>query len=122
MDNNWTALRACMMVQQKNICAMCGEVLEDNEFTLHHIKPRAEGGKDKLDNLMSQVIDFDEKEKEETILFLVEALISENSEFLKHISPKVQNIVLPFLISVAIKGQEERIKEGGEKDGTGKKR
>jgi len=30
----------------------CGKELEDKEFTLHHIKPRAEGGKDELDNLI----------------------------------------------------------------------
>jgi len=40
------------MVEQKNKCAMCGKELEDKEFTLHHIKPRAEGGKDELDNLI----------------------------------------------------------------------
>ena len=57
-----------------------------------------------IDNLMSQVIDFNEKEKEETILFLAEALVNDNFEFLKHISPKVQNIVLPFLTGVAIRG------------------
>ena len=57
-----------------------------------------------IDNFMSQVIDLNEKEKEETILFLAEALVSENYDFLKSISPKVQNTVLPFLTSIAIKG------------------
>jgi len=52
MDNNWIALRACIMVEQDDKCAMCGKELEDNEFTLHHIKPRAKGGKDELDNLI----------------------------------------------------------------------
>lgn len=52
MNIKWTALRACVMVQQKNICAMCKKVTKDNEFTLHHIIPRAEGGKDELDNLI----------------------------------------------------------------------
>ena len=61
-----------------------------------------------VDDFMSQVIDLDEKEKEETILFLAEALTSENFEFLKHISPKVQNIVLPFLTAIAIKGGGEK--------------
>ena len=64
-----------------------------------------------LDDFMAQVIDLDEKEKDETILFLAEALINDNYEFLKQISPKVQNIVLPFLIDVSIKGNEEKIKE-----------
>ena len=64
-----------------------------------------------VDEFMAQVISLDEKEKDETILFLAEALISENYEFLKHISPKVQNIVMPFLTSVEIKGNEEKMKE-----------
>ena len=65
-----------------------------------------------IDKFMSRVVDLDEKEKEETILFLAEALVNDNYEFLKSISPKVQNIVLPFLTSVAIKSNME----GGEKD------
>jgi hypothetical protein len=48
----WTALKACIMIQQKNKCAMCKKWLEDLEFTLHHIVPRAKGGKDELDNLI----------------------------------------------------------------------
>jgi len=68
-----------------------------------------------IDDFMSQVVDLDEKGKEEVILFLAEALVNDNYEFLKHISPKVQNIVLPFLTSVAIKGNEEKMK-GGEKE------
>ena len=64
-----------------------------------------------IDKFMSKVIDLDEKEKEETILFLAEALVNDNFEFLKSISPKVQNIVLPFLTGVAIRGNMG----GGEK-------
>lgn len=64
-----------------------------------------------IDNFMSQVIDLDEKEKEEVILFLAEALLNDNYKFLKLISPKIQNIVLPFLVSVAIKGNEERMEK-----------
>lgn len=63
-----------------------------------------------IDDFMSKVIDLDEKEKEETILFLAESLINDNFGFLKHISPKVQNIVLPFLTSVAIRGDMVRRK------------
>lgn len=78
-----------------------------------------------IDNFMSRVVDLDEKEKEETVLFLAEALANDNFEFLKSISPKVQNIVLPFLSDLAVKANEKMIKErGGEKDGsigTGKK-
>ena len=77
-----------------------------------------------IDKFMSQVIDLDEKEKEETILFLAEALINDNYEFLKKISNKVQFMVLAFLTHVEIKGQKEREMEGGEKVGsigTGKK-
>lgn len=69
-----------------------------------------------IDDFMSKVIDLDEKEKEETILFLAKALLMDGSfKFLKLISPKVQNIVLPFLTSVAVKGNERIIKKGGEK-------
>ena len=57
-----------------------------------------------IDKFMSKVVDLDEKEKEETILFLAEALVNDNFEFLKSISPKVQNIVLPFLTSISRKG------------------
>lgn len=60
-----------------------------------------------IDDFMSKVVDLNEKEKEETILFLAEALIDHNYEFLKLISPKVQNIVLPFLTSIAIRGRGE---------------
>ena len=48
----WVALRACIMIEQKNKCAMCGTILKDNEFTLHHIIPRAENGKNDIDNLI----------------------------------------------------------------------
>ena len=71
-----------------------------------------------VDDFISKIIDSTEKEKEETILFLAEALINDNYEFLKLISPRVQDIVLSFLVDVNIKGQEERKKEGGEKDGS----
>lgn len=47
---DWLALKACIIIQQKNKCAMCKKLLEDLEFTLHHIMPRAKGGKDELDN------------------------------------------------------------------------
>lgn len=73
-----------------------------------------------IDDFISKVIDLTEKEKEETILFLAEALISDNYEFLKQISPKVQDIVLPFLTAVSVKSLEDiagflKILEGGEK-------
>lgn len=64
-----------------------------------------------INDFMSKVIDFTEKEKEETILFLAEALINDNYGFLKKISPKVQDIVLPFLTSVAIKGNKGKLRE-----------
>ena len=64
---------------------------------------------------MSQVIDFNEKEKEETILFLAEALICENPQVVKKISDKVHLIVLPFLVDVATKMIKN---EGGEKVGS----
>ena len=73
-----------------------------------------------IDKFMSQVVDLDEKEKEETILFLAEALVNDNFEFLKSISPKVQNIVLPFLTELSIKSIKKtaeflNIMKGGEK-------
>lgn len=73
-----------------------------------------------IDDFMLKVIDLEEKEKEEIILFLAEAILMGNSyKFLKNISPKVNNIVLPFLTSVSIKINERIIKKGGEKVGTG---
>lgn len=56
------------------------------------------------DDFMSKLIDLDEKEKEEVILFLAEALINDNYEFLKRISKKVQLMVLDFLTRIAPKG------------------
>ena len=70
-----------------------------------------------IDNFMSKVINLDEKEKEETILFLAEALINDNYEFLKSISPKVQNIVLPFLTDIAVKGNMNPLFHIGRKKG-----
>lgn len=72
-----------------------------------------------IDNFMSTVIDLNEKEKEETILFLAEALINDNYEFLKQISAKVQDIVLPFLTAVNVKSLKDtaeslKILKGGE--------
>ena len=54
-----------------------------------------------IDDFMSKVVDLDEKEKEETILFLAEALVNDNYEFLKSISKKVQFVVLAFLTSIS---------------------
>ena len=66
-----------------------------------------------LDDFMSQVIDLDEKEKEETILFLAKALLCEkDNEFIKKVSPKVLLVILPFLADVAINIIK---KKGGEK-------
>jgi len=62
---------------------------------------------------MSQVIDLDEKEKEETILFLAKALLCEkDNDFVKKISQKVLLVVLPFLTDVATNIIKKR---GGEK-------
>jgi len=74
-----------------------------------------------VDDFMSEVIDFNETEKEETILFLAEALVCNNYEFLKKISPKVQNTVLPFLTNVAIRTDNVLFtkEKGGEKDELG---
>ena len=49
---DWIALRACIMIEQNNICAICGKTLKDSEFTLHHIIPRSKNGKDELSNLI----------------------------------------------------------------------
>ena len=66
---------------------------------------------------MSKVIDLDEKEKEEVILFLASALIcNKDTAFLKTISKKVIKILTQFSDLALI----EKIKsEGGEKIGTG---
>ena len=68
---------------------------------------------------MSKVIDLDEKEKEETILFLAKAHLGGETDFVKNISTKVTLIVLPFLTNVATSIMKEISEEkGGEKDGT----
>ena len=74
-----------------------------------------------VDDFMSTVKELNEKEKEETILFLAEALINDNYEFLKKISPKVQDIVLPFLTAVNFKSLKDtaeslKILEGGKNE------
>ena len=72
-----------------------------------------------IDNFMSKVIDLDEKEKEEVILFLAEALLCVNPSVVKNVSIKVSVIVLPFLTDVAVSHLEKIKKKGGEKVGTG---
>ena len=65
-----------------------------------------------IDDFMSQVIDLNEKEKEEVILFLAEALVCGDPNFIRNVSKKVTKIVLPFLVDVLM----DRFKEkGGEK-------
>jgi len=65
-----------------------------------------------IDNFMSQVIDLNETEKEETILFLAKALVCDkDNDFVRKVSKKVMLIVLPFLIDAAT----NMIKKGGEK-------
>lgn len=66
---------------------------------------------------MSEVIDLNEKEKEEVILFLASAIASLNPEIVRNVSKKVNIIVMPFLVNVLI----ERLKKedkGGEKIGS----
>ena len=66
-----------------------------------------------VDNFMAQVIDLDEKEKEETILFLAKALLCDkDSDFVRNVSKKVMLVVLPFLVDVLKNNLE---KKGGEK-------
>lgn len=66
-----------------------------------------------VDDFMSQVIDLDEKEKEETILFLAKALLCEkDASFVRKTSKKVMLVVLPFLTDVATNMIKEK---GGEK-------
>ena len=68
-----------------------------------------------IDNFMSQVVDLDEKEKEETILFLASALQCGDPHVVKNISRKVTMLVMPFLLNVLLKGLARKEKEGGEK-------
>ena len=71
-----------------------------------------------IDDFMSKVIDLDEKEKEEVILFLANALLYPKfTDHLKNISVKVHLVMLPFLTDVAMKIMKEE--KGGEKVGTG---
>jgi len=46
----WISLKACIMTEQNNICAMCKRELRDPEFTLHHI--RKSYFKPEIDNQM----------------------------------------------------------------------
>lgn len=69
---------------------------------------------------MSKVIDLDEKEKEEVILFLANALLYPKfTNHLKNISVKVHLVMLPFLTDVAMKIMKED--KGGEKVGISKR-
>ena len=67
---------------------------------------------------MSKVIDLDEKEKEETILFLATALQCGDPHIVKNISRKVTILVMPFLVDVLLKTLKRKEKEGGEKVGS----
>ena len=67
-----------------------------------------------IDDFMSQVVDLNETEKEQTILFLASALACGNPSFIRNVSKKVTKIVLPFLVDVLKEGLERKI-EGGEK-------
>lgn len=66
-----------------------------------------------LDNFMSRVVDLDEKEKEEVILFLAAAHVNSSPDFLKHISEKVRRIIMPFLFDSL--AEKKKKSEGGEK-------
>jgi len=70
-----------------------------------------------IDNFMSEVIDLNETEKEETILFLAKALLCDkDADFVRKTSQKVMLTVLPFLVDVATEHIRIKIeKEGGEK-------
>ena len=66
-----------------------------------------------IDNFMSQVIDFNEKEKEETILFLATAVTCGNpTNFIRNISKKVTYTVMSFLSETMLKNLKDK---GGEK-------
>ena len=42
-----------LWLEQQGRCPICGEMLtEADEWDTHHIRPRVEGGKDRLDNLV----------------------------------------------------------------------
>lgn len=73
----------------------------------------------RIDDFMSQIIDLDEKEKEEAILFLATALVCGDPATIKNISMKVTSIVMPFLIDVLLyKIKKFENDKGGEKVGT----
>lgn len=67
-----------------------------------------------IDDFMSQVVDLNETEKEQAILFLANALACGDPSFVRNVSKKVIKIVLPFLVDVLKEGLERKI-EGGEK-------
>ena len=68
-----------------------------------------------IDDFMSQVIDLDEKEKKETILFLANALFCGKAiDFIGGISDKVMLIVLPFLVDAAVESIKNKEMKGSE--------
>ena len=71
-----------------------------------------------IDKFMSEVIDFNEKEKEETILFLATAVTCGDPKIVRNISNKVNMVVMPFLVNVLLKGLAKEESEGGEKVGS----
>ena len=73
-----------------------------------------------LDDFMSQVVDLDETEEEQTILFLANALVCGNPNFIRSVSKKVTKIVLPFLVDVLVDSLEKKGGEKVERVGTGK--
>ena len=68
-----------------------------------------------IDDFMSKIIEMSETEKEETILFLANALIGGKADFIGGISNKVMFIVLPFLADAAVESIKNKEMKGGEK-------
>jgi len=94
----WIALRACVMTGQNNKCAMCKILLEDPEFTLHHIIPRIKGGEDELDNLIGlcdkchDIAELKELNREEIINYYRKYSLN---DYNKHYRPIRKSYFMP---------------------------
>ena len=66
-----------------------------------------------MDDFMSQVVDLNETEKEEVILFLATALQCGDPHVVDKISKKIAILVMPFLVDTLVK-ELKKEEEGGE--------
>jgi len=49
---DWISIRTFIHIQQKGKCARCRKKIESDRLTIHHIKSRAKGGTNDIENLI----------------------------------------------------------------------